>query len=756
MMVLLLYSLPISAATVVYWTFEDGVAGQMFCDADEEGSTTPTGSTGSFDVANGILMRGWNNYYGPSFSDDTPFGWGLSMYCNGHQDGYVNDEFLTTWAPLQWTIEVSFKFNSFTGWNSLIGRQGASFGQIESDFYFQRIGEPPYNLRCDFRTSSGVKHVLDTTFIPQVGQWYRAAVVSDGVNVTVYVDQMDGEGYQNVGSLVLSGEGEDNALPNSGFDWTFGRSWYNGNNVDQINGCLDNIKFSDVALPVVMLGFEPFAYDESVTPVNSDGSVGNLVIDGEILTAEDILLSFKAGRDPNFTETGNAFNPKILAHHIYLSTPSNPEPVYLATVPQDSPTNPEISYPLDALEVGTTYYWKVEEALNDGQDSPNNPGDPNNIMGPKWSFTTIAPTPFFVAQPSNVVADSSGNAVISVVGSASTDSYKWFKVGDPDIELTDNGKFSGTSTNELTITGAALADEGQYYAIAYFGITPSEPSNPARLWLHRLMGYWKFDGDMLDSVAEEVAGAPVHDGAIAGDGPGEEHYVGNGNGIAGDAMAFQNNGDFVAIGGDPNFLNFFPQGFTASLWYKADTENPVGWRLPMSKLDAGSSGWLFGTDHTYPAPQFTFIIESPWTRMDGSPQPDVGDGQWHMLTVAYDPENTLLRLFTDGSEDARRTVDLSAAPLPAAPLSIGGRATESSIRGAVDEVRIYSYPLTPRQVAELYLELQPEKYVCVVPDDSRFKDLDLNADCKVNLEDFAILAHQWLECQRIPTAACNW
>jgi len=766
MTVALLCSLPVSAATVAYWNFEDGVAGQLFCDAGEEGSLTPVGTTGSYDAANGYLMLGYDNYYGPSFSDDTPFGWGLSMHClDNHQDGYVQDQDLITWAPTQWTIEVSFKFDTFTGWNSLIGRQGAFFGQVESDFYFQRIGVAPNNLRLDFRTANGVKNVLDGDFIPQTGQWYRAAVVSDGVTVTMYVDQLDGEGYQNVGSLELSGTGTEVALPASGYDWTFGRAWYDGNNADYINGYLDNIKFSDVALPVVMLGFEPYAYDRSVTPVNSDGSVGNLVVVGEAVTAEDIMLGFKAGPDPNAGENGNVFNSRILAHHIYLSSDVNPEPAYLATVPQTSMTDPNVSYGPMVLEEGTTYYWKVEEALDNGLGAPRSPGDPNNIMGPQWSFTTIAPTPYFVTQPSNTVADLSGNAAISVVGSASAQYYQWYKVGDPDVELSDNGKFSGTSTNTLTITGAALADEGQYYAIAYFGITPSEPSAPARLWLSRLMGYWKFDGDMLDSVADEVAGAPVHNGAIAGDGPGDENYVGDGNGIAGNAVAFQDDGDFVAIDGDPTedpndsfyFFDFFPQGFTTSLWYQADANDPVGWRLPISKLEAGSAGWLFGTDHAIPAPQFTFIVEVPNNRMDGGTLPNVGDGQWHMLTVTYDPATTTMRLFTDGDEDTRLTVNLSAAPLPTAiPVSIGGRDTENSISGAIDEVRMYSYPLTPTQVAQMYTGFRTNEFVCVSPDDGAFDEVDLNEDCKVNLADIAIAAHQWLECQRIPTAACDW
>ena len=34
-----------------------------------------------------------------------------------------------------------------------------------------------------------------------------------------------------------------------GLNWTFGRGWYNGGFVDHIDGRMDNIRFSDVALP---------------------------------------------------------------------------------------------------------------------------------------------------------------------------------------------------------------------------------------------------------------------------------------------------------------------------------------------------------------------------------------------------------------------------------------------------------------------------------------------------------------------------
>lgn len=753
-MATLLLSLPASADTVLYYNFNDGTPGARTNEGTEPIVGVPDLSGNGYDM---WVWASETANASPWFSEegDTPDGAGLSLdLSGGNVDGYTVDEVINAWSPTQWTIEVSVKLDNLSGWYTFIGRSGSQSGGSEADFYLQKQDEGD-TLRINFLSVGGVRYIVNADFVMEPDQWYRVAVVSDGEWIRMYCDKLDDQGYQLVAEeQMIGGSPEANAPAASNFSWTFGRGWYNGN-TDFVPGNIDDVKFSDVALPVEMLGFDPYAYDQSVEPVNIDGSVGDLIVVGETLTAENIILGFKAGRDPNAAETGNAFNPGILAHHIYLWADGD-EPDVVATVPQISETDPEIIYgPLDPLEVGTKYYWKVEEALDDGLGQPRNPGDPNNIMGLRWTFTTIAPTPFIVTQPKNTVSDKDGNATISVVGSASTQYYEWYKVDDPDVKLTDNGVFSGTASDTLTITGATVADEGRYYCIAYFGITPSDPSDTVRFWKARLMGYWKFDGDMDDSVADEVPGAPANNGAIAGDGPGDPNYIVAG--MAGGAMSFHNDGDYVAIGGDPDVFKFFPQGFTASLWYQADTENPVGWRLPISQLDAGSAGWLFGTDHAFPAPQFTYIVESPWNRLDGDAQAnDVGDGQWYMMTVTYNPADTSLRLFTNGNQDAVLNVDLSNAPLPSAPLSIGGRETELSTSAAIDEVRIYSYALTPTEIALMYNGFRPDEYVCVIPDDSLFGIIDDDGDCRINLADFAVFAAKWLECQRIPLDSCDW
>ncbi|MBN1795599.1 MAG: DUF1080 domain-containing protein [Sedimentisphaerales bacterium] len=243
------------AATIAQWDFEDGTDGTSFSDM-------PSG--GSVDIENGYIMLGYDTTYGASFSDETPDCSGLSAYCNGGQDGYTTNNTFNSWSPEVWTIEISARLDDISGWETLIGRDGSSYGHNEADFYLQK-NNINGAFRLNFLAVDDTRYILDSNFVPASGKWYHLAVTSDGTNLTMYCDKLDEAGYQVVATLTMTGSSpSDNAIVEDNFNWTFGRGWYNGSSVDHISGYFDNVRFSDVVLdPDDFLGYNPVLITES-------------------------------------------------------------------------------------------------------------------------------------------------------------------------------------------------------------------------------------------------------------------------------------------------------------------------------------------------------------------------------------------------------------------------------------------------------------------------------------------------------------
>jgi len=238
-----LSTLSSSAATVAYWDFESGVAGQPFTPIGN-----PNGSGGAVDTANGILMRGWNDFFGPSYTSSTsPNGGSLGMNnADNHQDGYVTEGALHNWGPTAWTIETHVYLENLGGWNTLIGRDGSSQAEAESDFYLVNNGIDD-KFRINYDSVGGQRWVLDGNYSVQINTWYALAAVSDGSTLSMWLD--DGTGYAQIGSLDITAQSvAQNGLPATAINWTFGRGWFGGNFVDHIDGKMDNIRFSDQAL----------------------------------------------------------------------------------------------------------------------------------------------------------------------------------------------------------------------------------------------------------------------------------------------------------------------------------------------------------------------------------------------------------------------------------------------------------------------------------------------------------------------------
>jgi hypothetical protein len=247
---LLTMSMTAFAGTVAHWNFEDGTAGQPF---------TPAGGAGSgytADVVSGYQMHGWDDYWGPGWTDVTASGSGLAMRnADRHQDGYSYDAALVNWAPSQWTIEATFMLTgdvvSAQRWQTLIGRDGAgsATGGAFSALYFQKTWDNYFRL--DYATAGGQR--VEVTSIAaglqvEADKWYSMAAISDGSTLSLYVNDIAaGAGWVLAGQTDLTGL-TNSAMDASAGNWTFGRGWYNGSYVDHIDGYMDDIRLSDAAL----------------------------------------------------------------------------------------------------------------------------------------------------------------------------------------------------------------------------------------------------------------------------------------------------------------------------------------------------------------------------------------------------------------------------------------------------------------------------------------------------------------------------
>jgi hypothetical protein len=79
-------------------------------------------------------------------------------------------------------------------------------------------------------------------------------------------------------------------------------------------------------------------------------------------------------------------------------------------------------------------------------------------------LTVIAPPPAFLSQPLNLVTNLGSNAVFSVsVFSPYPVSYQWQR---DNTNLSDGGRFSGTTSSNLVISGVQLSDASAYQVIA--------------------------------------------------------------------------------------------------------------------------------------------------------------------------------------------------------------------------------------------------------------------------------------------------
>jgi len=217
-----------------------------------------------------------------------------------------------------------------------------------------------------------------------------------------------------------------------------------------------------------------------------------------------------------------------------------------------------------------------------------------------------------------------------------------------------------------------------------------------------LLGRWGFEdmpqatlaADMLDAAAGNTV---ADNGYLAGLADPNSvpswvaGWVGNG------ALEFRGNGivdvnDVTAQ--DPNVTGLRWE-MTAAGWIKADVRS-TGYRTLIGRT--APFNWILRK--TENAKTAEFVLQGDTGQVWVTGKTNILDGYWHHLAGTFDGQRAVL--YVDGREDASVQTQELIRYSATSKMSIGGRRDAShSLNGMADDVRLYSYALSPAAIVGL-------------------------------------------------------
>ncbi len=393
------------------------------------------------------------------------------------------------------------------------------------------------------------------------------------------------------------------------------------------------------------------------------------------------------------------------------------------------------SVAIGPLDSDQTYYWRVDCY------------DPNvaaPAVGWTWTFNTGNMPPVVDAGPRQKSWLQDGSAQVQMTAEVSDDgqpdppgqlTYLWTvesgpaavafdpsdQVEDPTLTVTAPGRY------ELTLTvsdGAAQADDTVIVDVYEEGYTG-------------LIAHWSFDEASGDIAYDSVSG---HHGTLVGD-PARV------SGKVGGALELDGDGDYVDCGGapvDPNVRTWadLTSEITLAAWVQGSFDKP--WQSIVTK---GDNSWrLIRYNLTE---DVIFALNNVGDAISGSTGP-VSGSRWHHLVGVYD--GSQIRLYVDGMLAASATAPEGQIAINDYNVRIGSDEQfdgQREFAGRMDEVRLYEIGLTDEQVLDLFIA-EGGSNSC----GQNFLPGDVDGDCYVTLDDVAILAQNWMECNDITNPAC--
>lgn len=252
------------AETKAYWRFEDGIPGEY--------AAVGRGVGGDSVGANALAVYARETR--PLYSGDVPFGAvpQTSAINTAAAQFFYSEDFFVPDAPIgnfdfgprgsgAWTVELSFKMTSVDGVSRLFGRDGIGAKNALPDvdtrgpLQIVAVGNnDKFDVRVEILDGSNTFHAAVSPSDLRVGQWMNLAATADKNTLKLYLDRLDGKGYQLVAQQAIQG-----ALSSVPGIFSVGRG-FDKRPSGQMSGLLDEIRLSDAALAPAQ-----FLFSDAVT-----------------------------------------------------------------------------------------------------------------------------------------------------------------------------------------------------------------------------------------------------------------------------------------------------------------------------------------------------------------------------------------------------------------------------------------------------------------------------------------------------------
>jgi hypothetical protein len=506
-------------------------------------------------------------------------------------------------------------------------------------------------------------------------------------------------------------------------------------------------------------------------------------------------LKWNAGADPSGIY---AVNPDIVDQYVFMSggVVTDPNLYYVGNTNADPGTDdPASEYTLNR-NFDKTYYWAVVQAI-DGYTQAFSTGDPislvdpNNIIGPTWSYESLRSAPTITQQPADVRVFVTDPAASFTIGFNSVNpvTTTWYK---DDIALTGDETDVTITTDAftystLTIDTPELSDEGKYYCILSVeeeGTDDDIQSVTRLLVIKKLLAQFDFEQNLDDSSPNGAPSGIVKTVSLAD--PNEmlatvvasPAYISNG--IEGYAISL-NGTEYIDLGvegypkagplntlGDARGEGYEKRGFGRGM----DEGSILCWvRLASSGVIYSNANIADGTHFALTTNGTTnarIIVRGEnwnggWQNLgeaNGAYQMqdfNLQNDQWHMFAATWN--DSTARIYINGEQVASNTQGFTEVYFPWDLSNIIGASRQGQpnrhllnpndfVTGAVDSLRVYNYVISADVIAQEYqakneLGLSPCANHTFAGSDYNF-DNTVSSYCKVDLADFAVIAENWL------------